>query len=62
MQAAQERLERETQELPLEDQGGLEREQQELVVPETSVVASERRVKRSQNLQSQFCFQKPLSS
>ena len=41
MQAAQERLERETQELPLEDQGGLEREQKELVVAETSVVASE---------------------
>ena len=42
MQAAQERLERENQELPLEDQGqGLEREQNDLVAAETSVVASE---------------------
>eukprot|EP00435_Cladocopium_sp_Y103_P016796 s584_g4.t1 len=44
MQEAQERLERENEDLPLENGGpGVEREQEELVAVETSIVASEKK-------------------
>ena len=49
MQAAQERLERENQDLPLENGGqGVEREQEELIAVETSIVASEKGEKESE--------------